>query len=136
MRNIAKRTMGTESNDQKGFTLFELLITVGIIVALAGSIIPLVIQFANKGDEGSQATELNTVQSAINHMMTINTVTTITARPESGSAVIIPGETFDISGGDIFSNYLRLDGLPTECSYYWNNLGLVTLNISIAPCIP
>ena len=36
MRNIVKE----EAKDQRGFTLMELLITVGIVVALVGVIVP------------------------------------------------------------------------------------------------
>ncbi len=57
MRNILKRALGKRSEEQKGFTLIELLVVVGIIVALAAVIVPLVIQFAGKGDEGAQANE-------------------------------------------------------------------------------
>ena len=122
--------------NQAGFTLVELLITVGIVVALAAVIIPLVIQFANKGDEGSHAAEANTVQTAINTMMTQNSTNLISERLIGASAVIAPGETFGILGGDTFADYMRMDGQDTVCSYYWNVLGSVTQDPAIVPCIP
>ena len=103
---------------------------------MAVTIIPLVIQFASKGDEGSQATELHTVRTAVASMMTANTAETITARLEGASAVITPTKTFGIAGGDTMADYMRFNELPTECSYYWDTLGSVTQNPSIAPCVP
>ena len=101
----------------------------GIIVALAVTIIPLVIQFASKGDEGSQATELHTVRTAVASMMTANTAETITARLEGASAVITPTETFGIAGRDTMADYMRFNELPTECSYYWDTLDSVMFGI-------
>ena len=129
-------TLRRKLRNQAGFTLVELLVTVGIVVALAAVIIPLVIQFANKGDEGSHAAEANTVQTAINTMMTQNSTNLISERLIRTSAVIVPGETFGIFGGDTFTDYMRTDGLNTECAYYWNTLGSVIQDHAIAPCIP
>ena len=136
MRKIVKKSMVRGAGDTQGFTLVELLVTVGIIVALAAVIIPLMIQFANKGDEGSHAAESNTVQTAINTMMTQNSTNTIDDRVIGDSAVIIPGETFGILSGDTFADYMRMDGLNTECAYYWNTLGSVIQDPAIAPCTP
>ena len=112
--------MGRISKDQTGFTLVELLITVGIIVALAVTIIPLVIQFAGRGDDGAQAAEFDTVQTAIDDVMTVNTSETITAR---AVADVVAGADEPIAG-DPMSNYIR--GLPTVCSYTWLGTGSVT----------
>ena len=53
MRNMLKKTLGRGSGSEKGFTLIELLVVVGIIVALAAVIVPLVIQFSGRGDNGA-----------------------------------------------------------------------------------
>lgn len=128
--------LGIRSRHQEGFTLVELLITVGIIVALAAIIIPLVIQFADKGDEGSHAAEAIAVQTAVNTMMTINSSANVTERLVGDSAAIEPGDTFGILTGDTFEDYMRMDGLDTECSYYWNVQGSITQDPTKAPCIP
>ncbi len=64
MLNRGKVTKG-----EKGFTLIELLVVVGIIVVLAAIIIPLVLQFANSGEQGARAGELDSIQTAIDAMM-------------------------------------------------------------------
>ncbi len=121
MRNFLQRTLGRRSEVQQGFTLIELLIVVGIIVALGGAIIPLVIQFAVKGDEGAQAAEFDTVQNAIDQVMTVNEALTVTAR---AMATIVAGADDPTGVGDPMDNYIR--DLPTVCSYTWLDTGSVT----------
>ena len=121
LRIIVKRAMRRGSNNKKGFTLIELLIVIGIIVALAAVIVPLVIQFAGKGDEGANPTEAATVQTAIDQAMTINSVLTIAAKPV---AAVITGADDPTGTGDLLSNYIR--DLPTVCSYTWLDSGSVT----------
>jgi len=118
---MLNRILGRVSKEQKGFTLVELLITVGIIVALAVTIIPLVIQFAGKGDEGANAAEAATVQTAIDDVMTVNETITVAARP---LAAIVAGADDPTGVGDPMSNYIR--DLPTVCSYTWVDSGSVT----------
>ena len=124
MRNILKRTLGRRSEDQKGFTLIELLVVVGIIVALAAVIVPLVIQFSGKGDEGAWATEKAVVQAAIDTMMADETAASITARAIAAAVDgtedlgILPAPALTLSG------YIR--DLPTTCLYTWDAVGFVT----------
>ena len=94
--------------------------TVGIIVALAAAIIPLVIQFADKGDFGAQGAEFDIVQAAIDEVMAVNESETITER---AVAAVVAGADEPIAG-DPMSNYIR--DLPTECSYTWLDSGWVT----------
>ena len=55
MKDILKRVRTSEA----GFTLAELLIVVGIVVALAAVILPNVGRFANEGQRGALAAELS-----------------------------------------------------------------------------
>ena len=121
MRNILKKTLGRASEDQKGFTLIELLVVVGIIVALAAVIVPLVIQFADKGTEGAKAAEFNTIQAAVDSMMADKELTTLTANSTSGK--ITTSSTFT-SGGQTLSAYLR-DSTTVYC-YTWVGSGKIT----------
>ena len=134
MRNILKRTLGRGSEDQKGFTLIELLVVVGIIVALAAVIVPLVIQFAGKGDEGAWATEAAVVQAAVDTIMADSTSLSITARVVGSTAVIDATETLGITSGEEMGDYIR--DMPTVCNYYWTATGAVTQDVASGVCIP
>ena len=56
-------------NSESGFTLIEMLIVVGIIVALAAAIIPQVVQFADRGTTGAKSAEQATMAVAIQNLM-------------------------------------------------------------------
>ncbi len=127
MRNILKKTLGRGSEDQKGFTLIELLVVVGIIVALAAVIVPMVIQFSGRGDEGAATAEWDSIQSAIDTMMADNTLTAVNA---GGSAAFIT-DSFDFdagSGTQNLSTYLR-DPSTTYC-YTWAASGRVLTQVA------
>ena len=129
MRNILKKTLGRGSEDQKGFTLIELLVVVGIIVALAAVIVPMVIQFSGRGDEGAASAEWDSIQSAIDTMMADNTLTAVNA---GGSAAFIT-DSFDFdagSGTQNLSAYLR-DSSTAYC-YTWAASGRVLTQVAAA----
>ena len=129
MRNILKKTLGRGSEDQKGFTLIELLVVVGIIVALAAVIVPLVVQFSGRGDEGAAAAEWAAIQSVIDTMMADNTLTAVNA---GGSAAFIT-DSFDFdagSGTQNLSAYLR-DSSTAYC-YTWAASGRVLTQVAAA----
>ena len=129
MRNILKKTLGRGSEDQKGFTLIELLVVVGIIVALAAVIVPMVIQFSGRGDEGAARAEWDSIQSAIDTMMADNTLTAVTA----GSSAVFITDSFDFdagSGTQNLSTYLR-DSSTAYC-YTWAASGRVLTQVAAA----
>ena len=68
MRSIQKLITQLRKSET-GFTLVELLVVVGIIVALAAVIIPNVAKFTSKGTEGANAAEHETVQTAFDTLM-------------------------------------------------------------------
>ena len=126
MRNILKKTLGRGSEDQKGFTLIELLVVVGIIVALAAVIVPLVIQFAGRGDTGAAAAEWDTIQSSIDTMMVDNIAMTVTASV-GAAAKILDNTAF--GSGNTLANYVR-DTTTTYC-YTWANTGRILTQVAV-----
>ena len=106
MRSVVKKTLGRGAEDQKGFTLIELLVVVGIIVALAAVIVPLVIQFAGRGDVGAASAEWDSIQSAIDTMMADIPLTAVAA----GTSAAFITDSFDFdtgAGNQNLSSYLR-----------------------------
>ena len=125
MRSILKKTLGRRSEDQKGFTLIELLVVVGIIVALAAVIVPLVIQFAGRGDVGAASAEWDAIQSAIDTMMADQTMLTVTASTGSAGFIL---DTTDFGSSNTLSAYLR-DPTTTYC-YTWAASGRILTQVA------
>jgi len=130
MRSLLKKTLGRRSEDQKGFTLIELLVVVGIIVALAAVIVPLVIQFAGRGDVGAAAAEWDVIQSAIDTMMTDQTMLTVAAGA-APAKFITDSLDFDSGlGTQNLSTYLR-DPATSYC-YTWATSGRILTQVAAA----
>jgi len=121
MRNMLKKTLGRGAEDQKGFTLIELLVVVGIIVALAAVIVPLVIQFSGRGDEGAASAEWDTIQSTIDTMMSDVGIVAVSAGAVSA---FINRTSTDFGNGQDLADYMR-DTATTYC-YEWDSSGRIT----------
>ncbi len=124
MRNILKKTLGRGSEGQKGFTLIELLVVVGIIVALAAVIVPLVVQFAGRGDVGAASAEWDSIQSAIDTMMADVPLTTVTA----GANAAFITDSFDFGSSNTLSAFLR-DPSTAYC-YTWADTGRILTQVA------
>ena len=124
VRNLIQRLR----RQQAGFTLVELLVVVGIIVALAAVIIPNVASFTGKGDEGSAKSETDNVQAAMDNMMADKGVTSVTASvagPGTNAFSALPTGGAGVEAlGPTGGGYLRSD--TTEWTYCWDTTGLVT----------
>ena len=134
MEGTTKVPKAKAERKESGFTLVELLVTVGIIVALAAVIVPSVLMFGGKGDEGARAAEIESVQTAMDSMMAdlaITTVTGLTAAENSNQVwTALPAGT----GSAPLVNYLRAD---TSAFYYcYDSTGKVTRQDEIAAACP
>ena len=137
MRSIHK-LIAQLRKSETGFTLVELLVVVGIIVALAAVIIPNVARFTGKGTEGAYAAEADNVQTAFDTLMADAGIAGIDRNDViSGDPAINNFAGFPTNGGPITVNdssgipqpvdltdYLR--GNPTTNFYCWDDGGLIS----------
>ena len=117
MRKMLKNIQEKVGKSQKGFTLIEMLVVVGIIVALAAVIVPTVIKFSGSGEEGAKKSEFDNVQAAIDLMITDNNLTSVTA----GDAAAAITNTTDFGSGQLIAEYFRDDS--TSYCYTWDTTG-------------
>ncbi len=127
MRGFSRNKVGGVGRDQKGFTLIEMLVVVGIIVALAAIIVPLVISFSGSGKEAAQEGERETLQTAIQTMMLDNDLTGVTASGATSVKALSTGTQFHAS--ITLANYM--DQASTQYCYQWGTDGRVTFQHDI-----
>ncbi len=108
------------ARSQEGFTLAELLVVVAIVVGLAAVILPNVGRFTGEGDRGALATELASVQTAVD-AYGADAANTVTAAAGWTDDLLSGGGGIDLSG------YLRLPGSATDTAdrYCWGSDGTV-----------
>ena len=125
MRGFVKKAMERFSTQEAGFTVIELLVVVGIIVALAAITVPLVTKFAGKGDEGALDAETDTVHTAMNAMMADKGIVSVTANDKGtisngqNTWTALPAGT----GAATLDGYLKKT--KTKFFYCWDSKGNV-----------
>jgi len=129
MRNLIKKGLGRVGRDEKGFTLIEMLVVVGIIVALAAIVVPLVISFAGSGEEAAQAGEVETVQTAIQSLMVDNDLSSVTASVSGagGEKINNTGTQFDAT----VTLLAYMDQPSSQYCYRWGADGRITFQYDL-----
>ena len=120
------------ARSQAGFTLAELLVVVGIVVGLAAVILPNVGRFTGEGERGALATELASVQTAVD-AFGADAANTITA----SASGVWTGDLLSGGGGINLTGFLRLPAGAslTADRYCWEGDGTVRQeSTAAAPC--
>ncbi len=138
MKRIVKGAL--VRRNESGFTLIEMLIVVGIIVALAAAVVPTVVRQASKGAEGSKASEAANVQAAFDTLMAEKQLTLLDAQATSSAIRAWTAEP-TINGGTaepLSPDFLR--DTATKWGYCWTANGQVTQTAtdvaSDVTCVP
>jgi prepilin-type N-terminal cleavage/methylation domain-containing protein len=77
---MLKKFITRVARGQKGFTLIEMIVVVGIIAVLAAVIVPNIGRFIGSGEDGAKKAEAEAVQTAMNAMMADVAIVTVNER--------------------------------------------------------
>ena len=131
MKSTVKRVMERLHDSEAGFTLIEMLIVVGIIVALAAAIVPQVVQFGGRGETAQKESEKQTVQVAMDAMLADTLAGGVTASAGGGNA--LNDFTVNPVGGTAVQtlnpNYFTIS--TTTYYYCWDSLGQITAQVEL-----
>jgi len=123
MKGSLKRLVSRIRGGQKGFTLIEMIVVVGIIAVLAAVIVPNMGKFIGQGERGAMAAEQDAVQTAMKAMManmsiqTVSALNTGSTASKDWAANPVPGST----GAEVLETYLQS---PNTVYYYcWDISG-------------
>lgn len=104
----------------KGFTLVELLIVVGILAVLGGVAVAALTGLIGTGTPEAKASEKAAVQTAIDAYMSVTNLATLPPANARTVAAVITSASTDAP----FKTYIR--SLPTKYTYTWTADGTVT----------
>lgn len=117
-----QRTVTKAHRHQEGFTLVELLVVVGIVVALAAVSAVSVLSFSGKGEEGATAAEDDSMQAAMDAMMADKGITAVMANDATSTGSGLADFTAVPSEGPLAA-YVRQN--PTTYYYCWDITGKI-----------
>ena len=115
-----KRFLKRIHQNDKGFTLVELLVVIAILGVLSSVVLLNVTGLVAEGETEGKATELVTVQTAMDVMMARNALSSVTATSSTNDMSAFP------TSNVLYPNYLRT--ATTSANYSCSTTGLITQN--------
>ena len=127
MAGSLKKLVSRIPGGQKGFTLIEMIVVVGIIAVLAAVIVPNIGKFIGSGEQGAKNAESESVQTAMNAMNAMMADKSITAVAALGSGSSSSNTWTDKpTGTDTAFLSLYLQSGTTKYFYCYDLNGQVT----------
>lgn len=111
---------------QRGFTLMEILIAVGILAILAGVAVPTVAHLRSNAEANAAKGELSNVQAAMDSMMSdqgLESVTQVTSENATATMTAFPSASHPLNGDATYGDYIRTS--TTRYKYYCDTDGTV-----------
>ena len=131
MKSTVKRVVERLHDSEAGFTLIEMLIVVGIIVALAAAIVPQVVQFGGRGATAQQTSENEAIQTAMDAMLAETLAGGVTASA-SGAAALNTWASQPLGPNTAFLSPTYFRGATTTFYYCWDADGQITTQVEAA----
>ncbi|MCZ6789991.1 MAG: type II secretion system protein [Chloroflexi bacterium] len=104
---------------QRGFTLVEILIAVGILAILAAVAVPTVAKFMSRSEIKAASAELSNIQTATDSMMSDReqeSVTVILVGAATCDMSVFSDATYKLNGDATYGDYVRQ--ATTRYEYY------------------
>ena len=134
MSSLMTKSFQRPKGGEAGFSLMELIVAIGIIVAIAAVTIPLVTRFAGTGATGAQTAELENVQTAVDSLVAEASISSVDARTGPSTATQVwtslptsGGAAIQVGGSNVdLADYMRMTSDQTTYFYCWGVNGAVT----------